>query len=298
MTSVLPRAVIVHRPTEYEELLIEHGTRQQVAFFLRSRGRDLDEVDERHKKQGEAIRTVAAAIPHDWRRGTVTRADLARYLFGPEDVVIAIGQDGLVANVAKYLHGQPVVGVDPEPGRNPAVLVRHPPPAVAHFLDDFPGLPTEARTMVRGRTDDGQALLGLNEVFVGHRSHQSARYQIRNADGDVERQSSSGIIVGTGTGSTGWCRSVWLERGSALRLPDPTEDRLAWFVREAWPSPATGTHLTEGTLGPDERLTVVSSTDHLVVFADGIEADAIDLRWGQSCELSIAEQRLMLVVEG
>jgi NAD kinase len=298
MTSVPPRAVIVHRPTEYEELLIEHGTRQQVAFFLRSRGRDLHEVDERHEKQGEAIRTVSAAIPHDWRRGTVTRADLARYLFGPEDVVIAIGQDGLVANVAKYLHGQPVVGVDPEPGRNPAVLVRHPPAAVAHLLDDLPGLSTEARTMVRGSTDDGQVLLGLNEVFVGHRSHQSARYQIRNADGDVERQSSSGIVVGTGTGSTGWCRSVWLERGSALRLPDPTEDRLAWFVREAWPSPATGTHLTEGALGPDERLTVVSSTDHLVVFADGIETDAIDLRWGQSCELSIAEQRLILVVEG
>jgi hypothetical protein len=290
--------VIVHRSTEYEELLMEHGTRQQVAFFLRSRGRDLDEVDERHEKQGDAIRTVAGAIPHDWCRGVVTRADLARYLFGPEDVVIAIGQDGLVANVAKYLRGQPVIGVDPDPGRNPAVLVRHSPQAVIKLLADLPGLPTEPRTMVRASTDDGQMLLGLNEVFVGHRSHQSARYEIRNAAGDVERQSSSGVIVGTGTGSTGWCRSVWLERRSDLRLPEPAEECLVWFVREAWPSPATGTELTEGTFGPDERLTIVSNTDHLVMFADGIESDAVDLRWGQSCQVSIPEQRLMLVVEG
>ena len=298
MTSVPPRAVIVHRPTEYEELLIEHGTRQQVAFFLRSRERDLGEVDLRHERQGDAIRMVAGAIPHDWRRGTVTRADLDRYLFGPEDVVIAVGQDGLVANVAKYLHGQPVIGVDPEPGRNPAVLVRHPPQTIAKLLADLPDLPTQVLTMVRAGTDDGQELLGLNEVFVGHRSHQSARYLIRNADGDVERQSSSGIIIGTGTGSTGWSRSIWLERRSDLRLPESTEARLAWFVREAWPSPATGIELTEGTLGPDDRLTVVSNTDHLVVFADGIETDAIDLRWGQSCDVSIAERRLKLVVEG
>ena len=45
--------------------------------------------------------------------------------FGPEDVIIAVGQDGLVANVAKYLDGQPVVGVNPDPQRNPGVLVRH-----------------------------------------------------------------------------------------------------------------------------------------------------------------------------
>ncbi len=35
--------------------------------------------------------------------------------------------------------------------------------------------------MVRAELDDGQALLALNEVFVGHASHQSARYTIAYA---------------------------------------------------------------------------------------------------------------------
>ena len=55
--------------------------------------------------------------------------------------MVAVGQDGLVANVAKYLDGQPVIGVDPEPGRNPGVLVRHTAGAVAGLLaavDDGP----------------------------------------------------------------------------------------------------------------------------------------------------------------
>ena len=77
---------------------------------------------------------VSSAIPADWRRGMVERADLPRFLFGPDDIVVAVGQDGLVANLAKYLDGQLIVGIDPEPGRNPGVLVRHPPGACADLL--------------------------------------------------------------------------------------------------------------------------------------------------------------------
>ena len=148
--------------------------------------------------------------------------------------------------------------------------------------------------MVRAVTDAGQALLALNEIYIGHPSHQSARYRITPPGGATERQSSSGILVGTGTGATGWCRSVWLERRSTLELPAPAQAQLCWCVREAWPSPATGTDLTEGTLGPDHRLVVVAESD-LVLFGDGIESDALSLSWGQGVSLSVADRPLRLV---
>ncbi len=66
--SLPPRAVIVHRATELTELIARHGTRQQAGFFLAGRGRDLAELDARHQAQQEALATVSAAIPLDWRR--------------------------------------------------------------------------------------------------------------------------------------------------------------------------------------------------------------------------------------
>ena len=281
--SVAPRVVVVRRRTELEELVAHHGTMGQVGFFLSTRGRDLAEVRDRHEATRAALDTVTAAIPLDWRQGAVERADLDRFLFAPEDIVIVVGQDGLVANVAKYLTGQPVVGIDPEPGRNPGVLVRHPADAAGALLHDLARgrLGLEERTMVEAVADDGQRLLALNEVYVGHASHQTARYRL-TAPGDAgEDQASSGLIVATGTGATGWCRSTWLERHSDLALPHPAEARLAWFVREAWPSPATGTRCTEGELHDAEELSIDVASDRLVAFGDGMESDSLALGWGQ-----------------
>jgi hypothetical protein len=312
--SLAPRAVLVHRRTELEELVARHGTRGQAAFYLRTRGRRIEDLEARHCEQGTAMVAVSSAIPAGWRRGMVERADLPRFLFSPEDIVVAVGQDGLVANLAKYLDGQLIVGIDPEPARNPGVLVRHPPRACAGLLalavrgggggpgrggPDAGGPDDDARierlAMVIAETDDGQRLTGLNEIYVGQPTHQTARYTLRLPDGRAEAQASSGLIVSTGTGATGWCRSAWLERKSQLALPGPEEGRLAWFVREAWPSPATGTDCTEGTLSAGQEIEVTAESDRLVLFGDGIEADTVPLTWGQSARLRLADHVLRLL---
>lgn len=295
--TLAPRVVLVSRRTELDELLARHGTTAQAAFFLSTRGRDLDEVTARADAARAALTEAAASIPRDWRRGSVERADLDRFLFTPDDVVVVVGQDGLVANVAKYLDGQPVVGVDPEPGRNPGVLVTHRPGDVAELLDAVAHGTTQLRqrTMVAAQTDDGQALHALNELYVGHPTHQSARYRLTLAGEAPERQSSSGLIVSTGTGATGWCASIVRATASGVTLPEPEEPALAWFVREAWPSPATGVERTQGRLGDGDALQVVSETDGLVVFGDGLEADRLLLAWGQAVTLRVSPRRLCLV---
>ncbi|MCI4079160.1 MULTISPECIES: hypothetical protein [Streptomyces] len=297
--SLAPRAVLVHRRTEYEELLARHGTHGQAAFFLSSRGRSIDDVVGRHDRTRQALRDVAAAVPLTWRSSRVERADLDRFLFAPEDVVVVVGQDGLVANTAKYLRGQPVVGIDTDPGRNPGVLVRHRCADAGRLLRaaTAAGGRAEELTMVEAVADDAQRLLALNEIYLGPPGHQTARYRL-GPDGERgpgEAQASSGVLVGTGTGATGWLRSLWLERGSTTGLPAPCEERLLWFVREAWPSPATGTSRVTGELGRGQGLRLTVESDRIVVFGDGMESDALELTWGQSVRLGIAETSLRLV---
>ncbi|GGL04545.1 NAD(+)/NADH kinase [Streptomyces flaveus] len=297
--SLAPRIVLVHRVTEYEELVARHGTHGQAAFFLSSRGRDIQEIAERHRRTRQALTEVTSAIPLTWRQTRVERTDLDRFLFAPEDVVVVVGQDGLVANVAKYLAGQPVVGIDTDPRRNPGVLVRHRPEDAGKLFaftqsgrSDFDEL-----TMVEAVADDTQRLVALNEIYLGAAGHQTARYRLGLEDdgGVVEAQASSGVIVGTGTGATGWIRSVWQERGTRLRLPDPTEERLLWFVREAWPSPATGTSLVAGELAAATSLRLTVESERLVAFGDGMETDAVELTWGQTVRVGVRRERLRLV---
>lgn len=292
-----PRAVIVTRETDYEALLANHATHEQAKFFLRSRNQAIDAVQLRHERFQAALHTVRGAIPLDWRIAAVNRGDLDRFLFGPEDVIIAVGQDGLVANLAKYLSGQPVLGVNPDPDSNPGILVPLSPEAVGDllYLASRGEAAVQYRTMAEARLDDGQTLLALNEIFIGHHSHQSARYRLQ-LDGKAEEQSSSGIIVATGTGATGWARSIMESRQITIDI-DPSRPALGYFVREPWPSNTTGTSLSAGRLRSGDQLVVRSHMQSGgVVFADGIEKDHLRLDWGRRVSVAVATRQLNLVI--
>ena len=298
MSTLSPRVVLVTRRTDYEELLATHATRGQAEFFLAARGQRIDELERRHACTERAVDTVLRAIPSDWRRARVTRSDLDRFVFEPDDVVVALGQDGLVANIAKYLRGQPVIGLNPEPERFDGVLVKHSPDESARLLRAAAERRVEldSRTLVRAALDDGQSLVALNEIFVGHRSHQSARYRLRAGDVE-ERQSSSGLIVATGTGASGWARSIHRACKSRMALPQPGEEALAFFVREAFPSVSTRTDTVEGRIESQGVLEIVSEMSRDgVVFGDGIESDTMDFSWGRVARISCARERLNLVL--
>jgi hypothetical protein len=296
MTTLPPRAVFVVRETDWEQLIVRHGTRDQARFFLETRGQRIEDAEGRHMAFVAALRSARASVPADWRQALVKRADFDRFLFGPEDIVVAVGQDGLVANVAKYLDGQPVLGVNPSPDLYDGVLVRLAPGALKALLPATlaNAVTLQIRAMVEARLDNGERLLALNEIFVGHRSHQSARYRIETPQG-AEDQSSSGLIVASGTGATGWARSILEATGQTLPLA-PEERAVLYLVREPFPSVATGTALRGGKLAGAPLAIVSSMSDGGVIFADGIEKDFVKFEFGRRVEVSAADRTLKLVV--
>jgi hypothetical protein len=202
----------------------------------------------------------------------------------------------LVANVAKYLAGQPVLGINPSPDLYDGVLVRVP---IARFAELLPASVAgvalvERRTMVEAVLDTGERLLALNEVFVGHRSHQSACYSIATGNAH-EDHSSSGLIVASGTGATGWARSIMDATGAHIPLA-PEESAVAYFVREPFQSVATSTAMRCGKLAEAQLAVTSRMNDGGVIFADGMEQDFLAFDWGRRVSLGPAAHALHLIV--
>ena len=298
MASVLaPRAVIVTRPTDLELLVEEHGTREQARFMTKDRPGWFGEAVRRDELQRTAVAGILNGLPVGWRRAHIDRGDLATFSFAPEDVIIPVGQDGLVANIAKYLNQQPVLGVNPDPKNVEGTLTQF---SAAQFKTAVSAVADrsatiEKRTIVQARLDDGQVLHALNEVFVGHRSHQSARYRLRIGERE-ERQSSSGLIVVTGTGASGWARSISRERKIQLDL-EASSAQLAVLVREAFPAPGFGTDLTTALVNAGTITITSEMGEGGVIFGDGIEADFVRFTWGKRVEIQVAARTLSLVAK-
>lgn len=294
-----PRIVMVRRTTEYESLLKEHGTPQMAAFKLKQKGLSLGEVEQLHHTVLAAAAHVLGAVPTTWRKAWVLREELDRFRFDPSDVIMAVGWDGLVPNVAKYLTGQPVFGVNPFSVAQK--MMKWGPITAGQVYKDLEEAlkKVENRTMVKVTISDGRSLVAMNEIFCGHRSHQSAKYDITH-NGATEYHSSSGMIVSTGTGMTGWALSL----SNAMKIDvnrlyasvEPTAEQLLFLVREAWTGPGTGTSIQHGIVSSRKPLTVVSKIqDGGILFGDGIESDSLDFNWGEKAVFVPSEHALRLV---
>ena len=174
------KVVLVTRRTRLEELLARHHTREQARFYVEHLGADFGDYQREHETYLSAQRQLVELLHAHGRYQVLERRFTPNFLFGPEDVVIALGQDGLVANTLKYLDGQPLIGVNPDPKRWDGVLLPFAPSDLAQVLPAVLAGQAARRavTMAQARLANGQSLHAVNDLFVGPKSHTSARYEI------------------------------------------------------------------------------------------------------------------------
>ena len=305
------KIVLVVRPTRLDDLIVRFNTVQQAQFYVKHLGADFSDYLIEHKNYRAAVHRAEETLRAFGRVQRLERRYVPNFVFGADDSVVVLGQDGLVANTLKYLDGQRVVGVNPDPARwNGALL--------PFTIGDLPRImaeeakrqrPVKPVTMAKATLNTGQVLHAVNDFFIGQRSHVSARYKIA-IGGQEERQSSSGIIVSTGLGSTGWLKSVYAGWATATRCllghdAKPAGDGsfpwdagyLHYFVREPYPSLTTQTGLVIGMIAQGERMRVVSEMPgNGVVFSDGVEADYLEFNSGTEATIGVAEKQGLLVV--
>ncbi len=303
------KVILVTRRTRLEELVARYHTLAQAKFYIEHLGADFSDYVREHEVYLEAKRTTLATLETRGRHQVIERNFLPNFVFGDSDIVVALGQDGLVANTMKYLAGQPLVGVNPESARFDGVLLPFQPMDLSRILPEVEKDRRQAQsvTMAEAVLSDGQRLLGVNDLFIGPRTHTSARYEIELGE-QKERQSSSGIIVSTGLGSSAWMRSIVTgslaiagaygsKVGDAYQAWAWDERMLQFAVREPFPSRTSQTSMVFGRVGANERLTLRSlMPENGVIFSDGIEADYLGFSSGMVASIGVADRLGRLVV--
>lgn len=300
----IDRLVLVTRATPLQEAKARFATGEQARFVMeRAVAGSFAPLQSYEDRFAAAREAILRAVPADVKVQEVDRAFLPNYVFGPHDLVATLGPDGLVVNVAKYLDAQPILAFNPDPSRIDGILV-------AFVADQAPALfrlrsfRLRHLAMARVAFADGQELHAVNDLFIGQRTHVSARYRLRFGD-RVEEQSSSGIIVSTGAGSTGWYRSLVTGAAAFADEGVPPESAYRWdaeaaelrfTVREPFVSRASAAGIVRGSLGPGDRLEIASAMPQGgAVFSDGVEEDFLPFDSGALATVGLADRRVHLV---
>jgi NAD kinase len=324
------KIILVTRRTRLDELIARFNTEDQARFYVEHLGADFSDYqaeDQWYKQVAGAAENILSRLG---RLQRLDRAYLPNFIFGAQDTVVVLGQDGLVANVLKDLDRQLLVGVNPDPGRWEGVLLPFTTPDLETVLPAVFNGKHRIRsvTMAKATLNSGETLYGVNDLFIGPRSHTSARYTIE-IGGRSENHSSSGIIVSTGLGSTGWLRSVLtgatgiasslsgqkrkfsgalsslsslssrqkrnLENDQGYSFPWDS-DYLYFSAREPWPSTTSGAEIVFGKITAESPLTLVSQMpEHGVIFSDGIETDFLKFNSGSCAVITLAERKGQIV---
>lgn len=304
------KIILIIRRTRLDDLIARFNTEDQARFYVEHLGADFADYQLEDHTYKSAVQSAERILSRIGRLHLVDRAYVPNFIFGERDIVVALGQDGLVANVLKYLQDQLLIGVNPDPQRWEGVLLPFTVPELDTILPEVFSAKRPIRdvTIAQVALNTGEILYGVNDLFIGPRSHTSARYTIQFGD-RCENHSSSGIIVSTGLGSTGWFRSIIAGAtgiasslsGHQLKISQKRSfnwdaDYLYFSVREPWPSKTSAAEITFGKITANTPLKLVSlMPENGVIFSDGIEPDYLQFNSGTLATITVAGKKGHLV---
>ncbi|MEQ9266392.1 MAG: hypothetical protein RLN81_14275 [Balneolaceae bacterium] len=298
---IFEQVIIIRSKTFLEELIQRFNSKNQAQFYLESTGQNFKDLVKDHHTFYYSLKQLKELFQQKIKYKVIDRDFLPNYIFTEKDLIIGIGQDGLIANIAKYVNGQPIVGFNPNPKIYDGVLLPFQKLSSKQLVRILNGeFNSKKVVMAQALFNDEQKLLAFNDFFIGPKSHTSARYSI-HFEGKNEIQSSSGIIISTGAGATGWMSSILnmingVGHSSFKVNLDPEKRKLFFIVREPFKSKTSEIEICSGEITDENKLIIESNmVENGMIFSDGIEADFIPFNVGSKVEISIANEYATLV---
>ena len=218
----------------------------------------------------------------------IERSELKKTIFRNKNLVIVIGGDGTFLRTSHFVKNQLLLGVNSNPNKKEGFFM-------SCCKNDFDKkfelflknkFYVEKLTRLKSRIDKKEICSALNEVFIGNKvPYKTSLYKIFLGNKN-EEQKSSGVLVGTGSGSNAWLKSTGVK-------PFSSSKKFYFIVREPYIGKLTKPLLTKGFIGYNKVLKIKSEMDNGIVAVDSNKE--YRFKKGSVIEITISKNPLNVI---
>jgi NAD kinase len=192
---------------EYDQAKFGLSEKEAILRYQKM-GADTERILKSHDRQQKNFQNLMKFFPGSQiYKGEGLKKDLLKSSL----LVIVFGGDNYFQYVSHFINNQLVLGINADPQTSEGALLNYQPKDIPHLFEIIKKGNyeiqewTRLETILNNRKLKAQA---LSEVYVGCKERIAmSRYSLE-INNSVEEHKDSGIIICTGSGSTGWYKSA------------------------------------------------------------------------------------------
>src|SRR5690606_1556662 len=147
------------------QLIEKFNSKAQARFYLEHSGGNFADYEQEHNTFYDGLLAVQMTLTKTLKPTLIEKSFLPSFMFADTDLIVVVGQDGLVANTAKYVASNPILAINPDPNRYKGILL---PFSTNSFQQGLNNALSGEKflkkvTMAEARLNDGQRLLAFND---------------------------------------------------------------------------------------------------------------------------------------
>lgn len=236
-------------------------TERELKEFYDKQGLNTMVIFDSHQIQKQGLNKIKSIFPEI---ETVERDKCTRESMKPFDIILAYGGDNHFQYIAHRLTSQIILGVNSDPDRSDGALTSIAINELELYKERILNKKFSIEEWTRLKVQTNGTIiedLAISEVFIGEEKRFNMSRHILELNGQKEEQKGSGLIVSTGTGSTGWYNSAHQHQVNN-QVKFPRINKMAYFMLT---EPFRGKHHSYknaiGQFGEHEKLIVTSLSD-------------------------------------
>lgn len=212
----MKKVLVVFKRSAFE--LYTRSSDQGVRGFMDRGGPEVERMERSHHIQENARERVLETLSHqDFEVTSLSRGAFRKV--GDAELVITVGGDGTFLHAAQVVRRLPMLGINTDPDASVGFFCTATAFNFQWAIENLDKLPRTTLHRLEVAIDEQPVdALALNDVFYGHVSPAAVTRCRAKINGKNRYVKSSGLLVATAAGSTGW---MYQEGGDVI----PIEDR-------------------------------------------------------------------------